>query len=169
MTRNKKTDFLRTFVVAVVTFKLVMTYSSSIGGNCRNDITKLSHAQVRGINLVLIIELVTTMPYTCPTVERAGTPIRQSQNVTSCQWCRIDYWPEFYISELAQVFFRTTVLSSRDPISIPVMTTNFKGPVFWLQDCSREIMLWKRGSLRTTVWLASWYRMSLPVRFSSQS
>ena len=83
--------------------------------------------------------------------------------------CYIDYWPEFYISELAQVFFRTTVLSSRDPISIPVMTTNFKGPVFWLQDCSREIMLWKRGSLRTTVWLASWYRMSLPVRFSSQS
>ena len=52
-----------------------------------------------------------------------------------------------------------TLLSSRDPISIPVMTTNFKrfvsiiGPVFWLQDRIEEIMLWKRGWLRTTVWM----------------
>ena len=55
-----------------------------------------------------------------------------------------------------------TLLSSRDPISIPVMTTNFKrfvsviGPVFWLQDRIEEIMLWKRGWLRTTVWMASY-------------
>ena len=55
-----------------------------------------------------------------------------------------------------------SLLSSRDPISIPTMTTNFKrfvsviGPVFWLQDRVEEIMLWKRGWLRTTVWMASY-------------
>ena len=53
----------------------------------------------------------------------------------------------------------SSILSSRDPISIPVMATNFKpfvsvtGPVFGLQDRIEEAMLWKRGWLRTTVWM----------------
>ena len=52
------------------------------------------------------------------------------------------------------------LLSSRDPISIPTMTINFKrfvsviGPVFWLQDRIEEIIMWKRGWKRTTVWMA---------------
>ena len=64
-----------------------------------------------------------------------------------------------------------TLLSSRDPISIPLMTTNFKrfvsviGPVFWLQDRIEEILLWKRGWLRTTVWMTS-YAFLCSFRFS---
>ena len=52
-------------------------------------------------------------------------------------------------------------LSSRDPISKLVMTTNFKrfasiiGPAFWLQDHNEEVILCrlrlKRGWFRTTV------------------
>jgi hypothetical protein len=55
-----------------------------------------------------------------------------------------------------------SLLSSKDPISIPILTTNFKrfvsviGPVFWLQDRVEEIILWKRGWLRTTAWMASY-------------
>ncbi|KAF8805325.1 hypothetical protein BYT27DRAFT_7169455 [Phlegmacium glaucopus] len=55
-----------------------------------------------------------------------------------------------------------TLLSSRDPLSIPTTTTNFKrfvtiiGPVFWLQDRMEEIILWKRGWMRTAVWMAAY-------------
>ncbi|TFK34174.1 integral peroxisomal membrane peroxin-domain-containing protein [Crucibulum laeve] len=55
---------------------------------------------------------------------------------------------------------RPTLLSSRDPLSIPIMTTNFKrfvtkvGPVFWMQDRVEEIMLWKRGWKVTGTWMA---------------
>lgn len=53
-----------------------------------------------------------------------------------------------------------SLLSSRDPISLPLMTNNFKrfvtvvGPVFWLQDRIEEIALWKRGTSWTTSWMA---------------
>ncbi|KIO06128.1 hypothetical protein M404DRAFT_139835 [Pisolithus tinctorius Marx 270] len=52
------------------------------------------------------------------------------------------------------------LLSARDPLSLPIMTNNFRrfvakvGPVFWLQDRIEEIILWKRGWKRTAVWLA---------------
>ena len=58
--------------------------------------------------------------------------------------------------------YSKSLLSSRDPISIPMMTSNFKrfvsviGPVFWLQDRIEEIMLWKCGWLKTTAWMASY-------------
>ena len=53
-------------------------------------------------------------------------------------------------------------LSSRDPLSLPIMSTNFKrfvsiiGPVFWLQDRVEEIMLWKTGPTRTLIWMAAY-------------
>ncbi|KIM41141.1 hypothetical protein M413DRAFT_445856 [Hebeloma cylindrosporum] len=56
----------------------------------------------------------------------------------------------------------TTLLSSRDPLSLPIMSTNFKrfvsiiGPVFWLQDRVEEIILWKTGPARTLVWMAAY-------------
>lgn len=46
---------------------------------------------------------------------------------------------------------KKTSKSSKDPILIPFMTTNFKrfvsvtGLVFWLQNRIEEIMLWKLG------------------------
>ncbi|KIJ59664.1 hypothetical protein HYDPIDRAFT_33002 [Hydnomerulius pinastri MD-312] len=53
-----------------------------------------------------------------------------------------------------------SLLSTRDPLSLPIMTSNFRrfvakiGPVFWLQDRVEEVILWKKGWRRTTVWLA---------------
>lgn len=55
-----------------------------------------------------------------------------------------------------------TLLSTRDPLSLPIMSTNFKrfvsiiGPVFWIQDRIEEIVLWKRGTMRTLVWMAAY-------------
>ncbi|KAK1224884.1 hypothetical protein PQX77_012196 [Marasmius sp. AFHP31] len=43
------------------------------------------------------------------------------------------------------------LLSNKDPLSIPIMSVNFKefiqrvGPVFWLQDRIEEIVCWRRG------------------------
>ncbi|KAI0631916.1 integral peroxisomal membrane peroxin-domain-containing protein [Trametes polyzona] len=54
------------------------------------------------------------------------------------------------------------LLSTRDPLSIPITTTNFRRfvsrarPVFWLQDRIEEIVLWKRGWRYTLVWMAAY-------------
>ncbi|KAF9525859.1 hypothetical protein CPB83DRAFT_858754 [Crepidotus variabilis] len=54
------------------------------------------------------------------------------------------------------------LLSSKDPLSLPIMTNNFKrfimvvGPVFWLQDRVEEIVMWKRGWLWTSIWMAAY-------------
>ncbi|KIJ58392.1 hypothetical protein HYDPIDRAFT_34227 [Hydnomerulius pinastri MD-312] len=53
-----------------------------------------------------------------------------------------------------------SLLSTRDPLSLPIMTSDFRcfvaqvGDVFWLQDRVEEVMLWKKGWKRTTAWLA---------------
>jgi hypothetical protein len=55
-----------------------------------------------------------------------------------------------------------TLLSSRDPLSVPILTVNFKrfiervGPIFWLQDRIEEIVLWKKGWKVTSVWIAAY-------------
>ena len=52
-----------------------------------------------------------------------------------------------------------TLISTRDPLSIPITTTNFRrfvskaGPIFWLQDRIEEILMWRRGWKVTTVWM----------------
>lgn len=52
------------------------------------------------------------------------------------------------------------LLSTRNPLSIPITTANFRrfvakvGPVFWLQDRIEEILLWKRGWKVTVVWMS---------------
>lgn len=57
---------------------------------------------------------------------------------------------------------KPTLLSSKDPLSLPITTNNFKrfvakvGPVFWLQDRIEEILLWKRGWKVTTVWMLAY-------------
>ncbi|KAF9806839.1 hypothetical protein IEO21_08519 [Rhodonia placenta] len=54
------------------------------------------------------------------------------------------------------------LLSGRDPLSIPITTVNFKrfvskvGPVFWLQDRLEEIVMWRKGSKYTGVWMATY-------------
>lgn len=69
-----------------------------------------------------------------------------------------------------------TLLSTRDPLSIPITTVNFRrfvskvGPIFWLQDRIEEILMWKRGWKATTVWMAAYaffcQSFSRQVRFS---
>ncbi|EIW81127.1 hypothetical protein CONPUDRAFT_137212 [Coniophora puteana RWD-64-598 SS2] len=55
-----------------------------------------------------------------------------------------------------------TLLSTRDPLSIPITTVNFRrfvgkiGPLFWLQDRIEEIVAWKRGWKVTSVWIAAY-------------
>ena len=55
-----------------------------------------------------------------------------------------------------------TLLSSKDPLSLPIMTNNFKrfvmtvGPVFWLQDRIEEVLLWKKGWMWTMIWMAGY-------------
>jgi hypothetical protein len=52
------------------------------------------------------------------------------------------------------------LLSTRDPLSIPITTQNFRrfvskiGPVFWLQDRVEEVMMWRKGWKVTLVWMA---------------
>ncbi|KAJ7252534.1 integral peroxisomal membrane peroxin-domain-containing protein [Mycena rebaudengoi] len=54
------------------------------------------------------------------------------------------------------------LLSSRDPLSVPIMTGNFKrfiervGPIFWVQDRIEEIVLWRRGWKVTCTWMAAY-------------
>jgi hypothetical protein len=65
---------------------------------------------------------------------------------------------------------KPTLLSSKDPLSLPIMTNNFKrfvakvGPVFWFQDRVEEILFWKRGWKRTTTWMAL-YAFLCKLRF----
>lgn len=53
-----------------------------------------------------------------------------------------------------------TLLSTKDPLSLPIMSNNFKrfvskvGPVFWVQDRVEEILLWKKGWRVTGTWMA---------------
>jgi len=51
------------------------------------------------------------------------------------------------------------LLSTRDPLSIPITTVNFRrfvsksGPVFWLQDRLEEVVMWRKGNRYTAVWM----------------
>ncbi|TCD70871.1 hypothetical protein EIP91_001179 [Steccherinum ochraceum] len=52
------------------------------------------------------------------------------------------------------------LMSTKDPLSLPITTANFKkfvatsGPVFWLQDRIEEIITWKLGWKYTSVWMS---------------
>lgn len=60
----------------------------------------------------------------------------------------------------SRIISKARLLSSRDPLSIPISTANFRrfvskvGPVFWLQDRVEEIILWRRGWRVTGSWMA---------------
>lgn len=52
------------------------------------------------------------------------------------------------------------LLTTRDPLSIPITTVNFRrfvakmGPYFWFMDRAEEIILWKKGWQYTAVWMS---------------
>ncbi|KAH9969764.1 integral peroxisomal membrane peroxin-domain-containing protein [Russula dissimulans] len=54
------------------------------------------------------------------------------------------------------------LLSTRDPLSVPTTTTNFRrlisrmGPIFWLQDSIEEIVTWRKGWKTTVMWMAAY-------------
>ncbi|KAK0457485.1 integral peroxisomal membrane peroxin-domain-containing protein [Desarmillaria tabescens] len=57
---------------------------------------------------------------------------------------------------------QTPLLSIRDPLSLAIMSANFRrfvskvGPVFWLQDRVEEIVMWRRGWKMTSTWIAAY-------------
>jgi hypothetical protein len=54
------------------------------------------------------------------------------------------------------------VLSTRDPLSVPTITVNFRrfvsrvGPLFWLQDRIEEIVTWRKGWKVTVMWMIAY-------------
>ncbi|KAF8881885.1 hypothetical protein BD779DRAFT_1675224 [Infundibulicybe gibba] len=54
------------------------------------------------------------------------------------------------------------LMSNKDPLSLPIMTNNFKrfvarvGPIFWLQDRIEEVLFWKKGWKVTFAWMAAY-------------
>lgn len=54
------------------------------------------------------------------------------------------------------------LLTTRDPLSIQIMTVNFRrfvsksGSVFWLQDRIEEIVMWRKGWKHTAVFMAAY-------------
>lgn len=54
------------------------------------------------------------------------------------------------------------LLTTKEPLSIPVTTANFKrfvakvGPIFWMLDRIEEIIWWKRGWRVTGVWMSAY-------------
>ncbi|KAG6864795.1 hypothetical protein C0991_007125 [Blastosporella zonata] len=54
------------------------------------------------------------------------------------------------------------LLTTKDPLSIPITTANFKrfvaksGNIFWIQDRIEEVVMWKRGWRITAVWMAAY-------------
>jgi hypothetical protein len=56
----------------------------------------------------------------------------------------------------------TKLLTTREPLSLPMTSTNFRrfvaraDPLFWLQDRIEEIVMWRRGWKVTSVWMAAY-------------
>ncbi|TDL16239.1 hypothetical protein BD410DRAFT_816777 [Rickenella mellea] len=54
------------------------------------------------------------------------------------------------------------LLSSREPLSLPLTTANFRrfaaksGPIFWLQDRIEEVLMWRNGWKVTAAWMAGY-------------
>ncbi|TDL14559.1 hypothetical protein BD410DRAFT_817159 [Rickenella mellea] len=54
------------------------------------------------------------------------------------------------------------LLSSRDPLSLPLTTANLRqlaaksGPIFWLQDRMEEVLMWRKGWKVTVPWMAGY-------------
>jgi len=53
-------------------------------------------------------------------------------------------------------------MTTKDPLSIPIMSVNFKrftskiGPVYWMQDRIEEVVTWKKGWKVTAVWMSAY-------------
>jgi hypothetical protein len=72
--------------------------------------------------------------------------------------------PQILLSSSMQPPQTTTtagvLLSTRDPLSIPITTVNFRrfvaksGAMFWVQDRVEEVVMWKKGWKVTAVWMA---------------
>ena len=64
---------------------------------------------------------------------------------------------------------KPTLISSRDPLSLPTTTTNFKrfvvrvGPISWLQDRIEQIVMWRKSLKVTAVWMAAYAFFCMPI------
>jgi len=116
-------------------------------------------------------KILTSLPDTTPTPSSALEPLSPAKSALALV-------PQMLLSASPPLPSATTItsaiatphprslphslLSTRDPLSVQIMSANFRrfvsrvGPVFWLQDRVEEIILWKKGWKRTTVWLAAY-------------
>ncbi|KAF8881838.1 hypothetical protein CPB84DRAFT_1817224 [Gymnopilus junonius] len=106
-------------------------------------------------------------PPPSPSTSRIRRPSLLSSTATSLSSPTLSFIPQLLLSASLPPTKKSEpenviLLSSGDPLSLPIMSTNFKrfvsiiGPVFWLQDRIEEIVLWKRGWMRTAVWMAAY-------------
>ncbi|KAJ7140296.1 integral peroxisomal membrane peroxin-domain-containing protein [Mycena crocata] len=119
-------------------------------------------------------KIVTTLPHPPPPIPMHRRTDSAS-SITSPTKTAVNLLPQLLLSSLPSGTAQqqgpsnprakqqsNTLLSSRDPLSVPILTVNFKrfiervGPIFWLQDRIEEIVLWKRGWKVTSVWIAAY-------------
>ncbi|KAJ7117726.1 integral peroxisomal membrane peroxin-domain-containing protein [Mycena epipterygia] len=117
-------------------------------------------------------KILTSLPHPPPPIMHRRTD--SASSITSPSKTAVNLLPQLLLSSLPSNTSQQattnprakqqskTLLSSRDPLSVPILTVNFKrfiervGPIFWLQDRIEEIILWKRGWKVTGVWIAAY-------------
>lgn len=109
-------------------------------------------------------KIVTSLPQPPPDSPSSSAPLSPSKLVFS-------NIPAMLLSSTLQIPSNPVVdargggvklMSTKDPLSIPIMTVNFKrftskvGPVYWMQDRIEEILTWKKGWKVTAVWMSAY-------------
>ncbi|PCH39887.1 hypothetical protein WOLCODRAFT_136540 [Wolfiporia cocos MD-104 SS10] len=121
-------------------------------------------------NLRAIPKVLTSLPRPehAPAALAANTSSPTSSQPLSPSKAALNSIPQLLLSSAIQLpptprdATRGPLLSTRDPLSIPITTVNFRrfvsriGPAFWLQDRLEEIVMWKKGTRYTAVWMAAY-------------
>ncbi|KAJ6488095.1 integral peroxisomal membrane peroxin-domain-containing protein [Mycena vulgaris] len=134
--------------------------------------TRLRQAQLPNNQIRRAPKILTSLPHPPPPLMHRRTD--SASSITSPTKTAVNLLPQLLLSSLPSSPPQqgpsnprgkqqsNTLLSSRDPLSVPILTVNFKrfiervGPIFWLQDRIEEIILWKRGWKVTGVWIAAY-------------
>lgn len=126
--------------------------------------------RVRGSNLSATLPLrkiATSMPKSEPSEPRASlssSPTvspspKLSNNISSAILAAGLHIPSPSAANPRQT---TGLLSSKDQLSLPLTTTNFRrfagksGPIFWVEDRLEEIVMWRKGNMYTGAWMSAY-------------
>ncbi|THH28224.1 hypothetical protein EUX98_g5973 [Antrodiella citrinella] len=100
------------------------------------------------------------LPPPPPLSANPTSPSRPSLNLSQMLLSSALPVPAGTSSPRSKISSAPKLLSTKDPLSLPITTANFKkfvaksGPVFWMQDRIEEIITWKLGWKYTSVWMA---------------